>query len=339
VDTARRHRIHLVLAHVGGARAQDSNVRAALWADLRSAAIADLLREAELQRLLGLLAAADVKTLLLKGAGLAYTVYEAPHMRPHGDVDILIARTDLEAADRTLVRGGWIRAVEQSRERVTTQRHYVLGGTPAIAEHLDLHWKVAVPHIFGDALGFEELASRAVPIPVLGPDARTLSSVDALLLACLHRVAHHEDAIDLLWLWDIHLLASCLSEPRRVFFTGLAASRSMRAVCARGLELASACFATPHASDLIAALRPAADAPPEPSLSFLGGALRQVDLLRGDLNVLDGWRARIELVAGHLFPTAAYMRSMYPRWPAAALPIAYIDRIVRGAPKWFRRAE
>ena len=111
----------------------------------------------------------------------------------------------------------------------------------------------------------------------------------------------------------------------------------MRAVCARGLELASACFATPCAGGLVAALRPAAADPAEPSVRFLGGGLRQVDVLRGDLATLSGWRARVALVGAHLFPNGAYMKSMYPRWPAAALPFAYIHRIVRGAPKWFRR--
>jgi hypothetical protein len=338
VETARRHRIHLVLAQVGGDRVKDDIVRAALSSDLRNAAMADLLRERELHRLLGALAAARVKALLLKGAGLAYTVYAAPHLRPRGDVDMLIARRDLETADRTVVAGGWLRAVEQSSESVTTQRHYLVGGTSSSAEHLDLHWKIAVPQIFASALMFEELASRCVPIAALGPGAWTLGQVDALFLACLHRVAHHQDAIDLLWLWDIHLLASRLSDPERAFFAGLAAKRSMRAVCARGLELASARFATPRATDLIAALNPAAADPPEPSMTFLGGGLRQVDLLRGDLSTLVGWRARLGLLSGHLFPNVAYMRSRYPRWPAAALPVAYIHRIVRGIPKWFRRA-
>jgi hypothetical protein len=337
VDAARRHRIHLVLAQSGGGRVQDDSVRAALTADLRQAAIADLLREPILRRLLADLAAAGVNVLLLKGAGLAYTVYGEPHLRPRGDVDLLIRRTDLEAADRALVASGWLRAVEQSSERVTTQRHYVLGGRPPIAEQLDVHWKIAVPQIFGDAIAFDELAARAVPIAVLGADARTLSPPDALFLACLHRVAHHQDVIDLLWLWDIHLLASGLSDPERALFTGLAEARSMRAVCARGLELASACFATPRAGDLVAALRPAAADPAEPSVRFLGGGLRQVDVLRGDLATLKGWRARVAMVGGHMFPNAAYMKSIYPRWPAAALPLAYLHRIVRGAPKWFRR--
>lgn len=337
VDAARRHDVHLVLAQLEGGRVQDDGVRAALSADLRKAAIADLLREQILRRLVADLAAAGVDALLLKGSGLAYTVYRQPHLRPRRDVDLLIARTSLEAADRALAAAGWLRAVEQSSERVTTQRHYVLGGTPSVAEHLDVHWKIAVPQVFGDTLGFAELAARAVPIAVLGPDARTLSRPDALLLACLHRVAHHQDAIDLLWLWDIHLLASGLADSERALFTDLAVRRSMRAVCVRGLELASACFATPRAGELIEGVRPAADDPFEPSVRFLGGGMRQVDVLRGDLATLSGWRARIALVAGHLFPSPAYMQSMYPRCPAVALPFAYIDRIVRGAPKWFRR--
>ena len=339
VDTARRHAIHLVLAQLAGGRVQDDGIRAALSADLRKAAIADLLREQILRRLLADLAAAGVNALLLKGAGLAYTVYEEPHLRPRGDVDLLIGRRDLGAADRALVAAGWLPALEQRSERVTTQRHYVLGGTPSIAEQLDVHWKIAVPQIFGDALGFEELAARAVPIAELGPGARTLSRPDALLLACLHRVAHHQDAIDLLCLLDIQQLTTGLSDPERTLFTELAVQRSMRAVCVRGLELASGCFATPGVGDLIDALRPTAVDPPEPSVRFLGGGLRQVDVLRGDLATLSGWRARLALVGGHLFPNAAYMKSMYPRWPAAALPFAYIHRIVRGAPKWFRHED
>ena len=337
VDAARRHRVHLVLADIVGERVQDDRVRAALVADVREAAVADLLREQTLRRLLALLAESGVHALLLKGAGLAYRKYRSPHLRPRGDVDILIERGALEVADRALVRDGWLRAVEQTRESVTTQRHYQLVTGAAIAEQLDVHWKIAVPQLFGDVLGFEELATRSVPITALGAAAWTLSDPDALFLACVHRVAHHQDVVELLWLWDIHLLASRLSDAERTLFIQLAIARSMRAVCARGIELAHACFATRGAVDLIAALRPSAGDRPEPSVRFLSGGLRQVDLLRGDLSVLQGWRARLALLGGHLFPSAAYMQSRYPRWPAAALPLAYVHRIVRGAPKWFRR--
>ncbi len=337
VDLARRHRVHLVLAQTAGHRVEDAVARAGLFAELRQAAIADLYRERELRRLLTQLAAADVHPLLLKGAALAYTVYGASHLRPRADLDVLIARSELELADRTIIAAGWIRLAEQSREAVTTQRHYVLAGVPSCTEHLDLHWNISVPHVFQDALTFDELAARAVSIDSLGPNARALSTPDALFLACLHRVAHHQDAADLVWLWDIHLLASRLTEPESARFVDLAAHRAMRAVCSRGLELASARFATPRLAAVFAALRAGAGAVREPSAEFLGGGMRQVDILHRDLIAVAGWRARLQLLSAHLVPSAAYMRSIYPRCPSLMLPLAYLHRMVRGAPEWFRR--
>ena len=336
VELARRHRVHFLLAHVAASRVHDEAVRERLASELREAAIGELFRERELRRLLGQLADNGIQALLLKGAGLAYTVYEAPHLRMRTDLDLLIARRDLEAAEQTLLASGWMRVADQDRETVTTQRHYVLGGVERRAEYLDLHWNVAIPQIFRDALTYDELSSRAMAIGSLGPDARTLSLPDALFLACVHRVAHHQDAIDLIWLWDIHVLASRLSDGERACFLEIAARQRMRAICVRGLELASACFATPHVDTLLATLRPAAGDPREPSADFIGGSMRQIDLLRRDLSAV-GWRGRLQMLGGHLVPSVSYIRSRYPHWPAAALPIAYLHRIVRGAPHWFRR--
>src|SRR5262249_7205939 len=145
------------------------------------------------------------------------------------------------------------------------------------------------------------------------------------------------DDPDLLWLWDIHLLASRLAPADRTPFIGLATRASMRAICARGLELASARFHTSGADDLVGSLGLGPGERVEPSPMFLRGGMRQVDLLRSDLSTLTGWRPRLTLLAEHLFPSAAYMRSVYPRCPVAALPLAYVFRIVRGAPQWFRR--
>jgi putative nucleotidyltransferase-like protein len=341
VATARRHRMHLVLAAAARAEELAEPAGAAILAELRKAEVVEIIRERTLRSLLHQFAAAGVDALLLKGAGLAYTLYPSPHVRPRADLDLMVARAALERAGSTLAAGGWMRAAESDAELVTAERHYVLsgvlGGPAAFAEQLDLHWKIAIPQLFGDTVTFEELRSRAVPVAALGPHARTLSAPDALFVACLHRVAHHQDVVDLLWLWDIHLLASHLSDEERARFAGLAARASMRAVCARGLELASVRFRTAGAADLIAVLRPPPGQRPEPSARFLGG-LRQVDVLRTDLSVLPGWRQGFALVAEHLFPPAGYIRSIYPRCPAAALPLAYVFRIVRGAPKWFRRS-
>lgn len=335
--TARCHRIHLVLATTVRPSELESTAVGALVAELRQAAVVDLVRERALQGIVDGFARAGVDALLLKGAGLAYLVYPSAYLRPRSDIDVMVARAALERAESTLAARGWMRPAEPDGELITGQRHYLLAGRTALAEHLDLHWKIANPQLFADAVAFEELLARAVPVAALGPSARTLSIPDALFVACLHRVAHHQDVIDLLWLWDIHLLASRLSVEQRVQFVGLAVRASMRAVCARGLQLASARFRTVGATALIAALQPPRGEPPEPSTRFLGGDLRQVDLLQTDLLTLRGWRARLALVGQHLFPSRAYMQSAYPRCPTAVLPLAYLHRILRGAPKWFRR--
>ncbi len=337
VSTARRHRIHLVLAAAARAHELSADAAVSLRSELHTAEMIEMMRGRTLRRLLDQLSTAGIETLLLKGAGLAYTLYPSACLRPREDADILIRRADLEATERALSAGGWGRFAEPDAELASTQRHYDLAAPAGFAERLDLHWKIAIPQLFADAVTVEALMSRSVPVTVLGPAARTLSTVDALFVACVHRVAHHQDVIELLWLWDIHLLASRLSVDERASFVTLATRASMRAVCSRGLILACARFQTAGALELISALRLREGEPLEPSARFLSGNLRQVDLLRSDLSALRGWHARVALVSEHLFPSVAYMRSMYPRCPAAVLPLAYAHRIVRGAPKWFRR--
>jgi hypothetical protein len=58
-------------------------------------------------------------------------------------------------------------------------------------------------------------------------------------------------------------------------------------------------------------------------------------LTRQDWRELKGVGPRLRLVRQHLFPSAAYIRSIYPRVPTVLLPLAYAARVFRGAPKWF----
>src|SRR5208282_5106828 len=72
----------------------------AIWqacrADARSEAMHELAQRAELGRVLAALAEADVAPLILKGAGLAYTHYPRPGLRPRSDTDLLIAPNQRE---------------------------------------------------------------------------------------------------------------------------------------------------------------------------------------------------------------------------------------------------
>ncbi len=335
-SAARRHRLHLVLASTLSDEERQSPLGQRLARELTLAAGLLAWEDESTRDLLDSLGAAGITALVLKGAGLAHTVYAEPHLRPRADVDLLIAPDALAGTERVLAALGWTRPPEPERTLSAAQRHYTRQAHGAVRYHADVHWKIANPRAFADLLTFDELLARAVSISALGEFGHTPSLVDALLLACIHRVAHHDDAIDLLWLWDIRLLAARLTPDDAAHLRARATATGTAVVCARGLSLAGELFSAPAATRLAGGMESTqGGASGEPSAAFLGGP-SAVAVLGHDLRAL-GWRDRLRLVAEHLFPRAIYMRGRYPGWPEALLPLAYIDRIVRGAPKWFRR--
>jgi len=332
-EAARRHRVHLLLAARLTPEERRSSVGAPLAREATVAAALDAWQADDVRALLGALADARVGTLVLKGTALAHTLYDESHLRPRLDVDLLIRRDALAAAERVLTGLGWTRPSERDAELAEPQRHYVKTGRAGRLDHLDVHWRIANPRVFAEAITFDDLSASAVPVPRLGAGARAPSNPDALLLACVHRVAHHGDAVDLLWLWDIHLLVARLTGGERAAFADRAHRASMCAVCVRGVALANELFATPNCAETIAILQQRWDGAEEPSARFLGG-VRPIEVLAADLRTLK-WPGRMRLLAEHLFPSIEYMRVRYPNWPRVGLPLAYVDRIVRGAPKWF----
>ena len=75
--------------------------------------------------------------------------------------------------------------------------------------------------------------------------------MDSLLLACVHRAAHHGLSDDLLWIFDIHLLAQQFFEDEWTDFVSLATKHEVRALCAAGLLSASGCFHTAIPADVV----------------------------------------------------------------------------------------
>ena len=338
MEVARHHRVDVILADLILRAPPDLEPSSPLprkpFEDIvRLAAARELSAAHDVSRLCEGAQRHGVELLLLKGAALAYTHYRRPYLRPRNDVDLFLRRADLGRGEEILASLGYERAPEADAELWTGQRHYVRAA-PTGAAFVDLHWKVANALAFAEALTFEDAWLRSVAVPALGPFARTLSAPDALLLACIHRVAHHQDRVNLLWLWDIHLIASGLSAAEWEVFLDRSTWARMRLVCARSLRLARECFGTEIPDAASEAIGAAAD---EPAAAFLRGGLRQVDVARADLAMLASWRQRFALVREHLFPPVAYMRTKYARCPAVLLPLAYLYRIVRGAPKWFER--
>jgi hypothetical protein len=163
-----------------------------------------------------------------------------------------------------------------------------------------------------------------------------LGPVHALLIACMHRVAHVTASwgVDetrhygdrLIWLYDIHLLASGMSLQELTEFVRLAVERRIKTICSDGLSHSQRCFGTPLPVEVLAAL--SAAGPPEPSARYLDpGRLR---FLMRDIRSLTNVYDRLRLVKEHLFPPAEYMLKKYSVSRRAWLSVLYLRRAVQG---------
>ena len=294
----------------------------------------ELVQRVELQRVLTAMHARGVHALLMKGAALAYDVYPDPALRVRSDTDLFIRAADRAATRACLEDLGYSSEPEVSGAYVTYQFHSERVDRGRVRHLFDVHWKVTNPQRFADAVGFEELAAAAVPLPPLGMNARGLGRWHALWLACVHRAAHHYDQETLVWLYDVHLLVCALDRQELDAFVTLAERTGVRRICLRALTLARARFGTAIPPTILDAL----EAAPvdEPSTIFLGPGVRRVDVLLDDVRSLPTWTARLTLLREHVLPDRDYMRRTYANGSTAPIGWLYLRRIAAGAAKWFR---
>jgi hypothetical protein len=293
---------------------------------LRAHAALQLARQARLTRLLDRLAAEAVTAIVFKGAHLAHACYPDPALRPFVDVDLLIRPADAEAARGVFERAGYRLIPHVSGRFVMSQVHYVDGDVGG-AHAYDVHWQIANPIAFRDALPFDELRARAVPLSVYGRNGFGLSLPHALLVACLHRAAHHGGGDRLIWLMDLRLMLGMATREQIEEFCAHADRAGLNAVCHDACARAAELFGDVSVPE---PLRSRAAGSNEPTRAYLQSPtpLKQLWL---DLKSLDTWRDRTTLVREHLFPPASYMKASAD----SRMPLAwtYAARLVRGIQK------
>jgi hypothetical protein len=327
----------LLAERLRGAAPVAADLVGALEADLRHGIASDLRREVDLRQTLAACHRRGLDVLVLKGAALAYTHYPRSDLRPRVDTDLLIPEDRRSDAHETLTALGFRRPEQVTGQLVMSQAMYEKRRDGVVLHAIDLHWRIANPQLFSGVLTFEELDRRAVPIPALGPSARGLAGPDALVLACVHRVAHHRDDDSLIWLYDIHLVASALTEEEWRTFRALAAERGVLTICRQGLARAAARFRTVIPPDVVEGHEAETARTDEGTAAFLRRGRPQLNTLISDLGALRSWTARGRLLREHLFPPASYMRGAYAPSSRAPLAALYAWRAARGAWRWLRR--
>lgn len=185
-----------------------------LWSAIERYGAPDALREAAREAYLPLVARAlRLQHLLhvvdesLTAASIRYAVYKGPataqhypsrELRAYSDVDVLVARRDIDEADRVLhaagLHGGWLGVPDDYAET-----GYYLNGFGA----LDLHWHVmreaAVRTAFD--LDTDAMLGRASRHPIGESSALLLDTVDELIAVATH--ACFDGAYRLGWFVDI----------------------------------------------------------------------------------------------------------------------------------------
>ena len=337
-EAARIHGVLPLVAHRLGELKASPRLLSVLNEEAHRLAPSDLLKGHELRLCLDALGRAGIPVLLMKGGQLAYSHYERPDLRPRLDSDILIQVEARSRVDRVLVDCGYTAEAQLPGELVMYQATYTKRRQSALIHALDVHWRIANPQVFGGILSFDELSAEAVQVPGLGPSARGLAPAHALLLACIHRVAHHFDSGYLLWLYDIHLVASRMDRSEWTHFVDLAQARGVTAVCSHGLRQAIQCFGTSVPPEVMATFSQARQSPVEAATAAYLTKRRHVENIVADIRALPTWSSRARLLLEHAFPPARYMRNVYAPSSHLPLPVLYAQRAVRGARKWFGRA-
>lgn len=303
-------------------------VREALSREAAMHAALDMLREQELRRVLAALAEARLDTLLLKGAALAYSHYPSSALRSRCDTDLLVSPSARAPATRVLEALGYrpVEAIGGTLVSYQESFHRVAGGVDHV---VDLHWRVSNAQLFATALGFDAAFARSVPLPQLGAGARALCPSHALLHACMHRAAHLPaggDGNRLVWLYDIHLLASAMSAAQWREFVALCMATKMRGIALDAFAAVHAIFGA--AVPAAVAMELAAPCARELSADYLDAPRWRI--LLTDLRALAAWRDRAKLLRETCFPSAHYLRARYGARSRWALPWWYGRRALGG---------
>jgi hypothetical protein len=306
-------------------------IRSVLEVEAKRQIAIDIFRLRNLQEVLQAFADQNIVPLLIKGTPLSYLYYGDASTRPRCDTDLFIRKNDLSSLETILTKLQYSRTNSVSGDLIRHQFVYSKPGPKGIGCDLDVHWKISNPILFADMFSFDELQSTSIEIPQISRYARTLSPINALLLACVHRVAHHNANERLIWLYDIHLLANQLTESDFEEFWKKTEQKQIRNICWNGLIAAKSWFNTRFSGS-----ETELDTNHEPSAQYLRSDLQSLDLLSMNLKQLS-LRYKIQLLRENLFPPANYMLQRYKVSQRFLLPGLYLHRSVVGAWKWFQQ--
>ncbi len=285
-----------------------------------------LARTAETRRVLERLHGSGVPALLVKGAHVEWTCYAHPHQRERSDTDLLIRDRDVAGAGAVLTRAGYEPAVQPGGKVAVAQRTWLRTDAAGVGHAIDLHWRLSNVQLFRSCLEWNELWSSRVSIPALGPHASGPSLEHALILACIHRLAHHARSPRQVWLDDIDRMCGLLDNETWSALTASACSRGLGAAVAASLQDASAACGTTVPARVFRDLQAPGATSPEVA-RFIARPRTRLGVALADWRQLR-LRDRITFIRDHVLPPPSYIRDRYEVTSPVAVAWMYARRIL-----------
>ena len=291
-----------------------------------------------LTQLVGGLAEAGVRSLFLKGTGLAYGLYQSPAARPRGDSDLLVARNQLFEARRVLSDRGFVADpnVAGFSDDLRLQEIWRLDHPDGSRHDIDLHWQVMNSFALSQTIGVETCFASAIALPRLAPQAMTVDHVTMLIHTALHKATHmvspyfsdgqaYYGGDRLIWSYDIHLLAEAFSKDDWTDLLQVARKDGIAELCLAALVCARDGLGTRIPEQVLNDLQAAAPDDLQPSLWLHAGQLGRA---WRDLRALAGWHRKAAFILSRVLPPQAFVRAKYPELANSPIFVLYLRRAI-----------
>ena len=208
---ARRHRLVVFLALRQDRLDLTTELARGLHEAARPERIATLGMAQALHRATDTLAAAGVRVLSFKGLALAAQAHGDFAARGSGDLDLLVAPSDVVAARAALAAAGWTPDPAYPAPGPTWAWRHTLRNYYEIALHgsgvsIDLHWHLGPAR--SGVPSFDELWGRRASVDLGGRGIATLSGPDAWRHSAMH--AAKDEWASLRSLVDVRLLGDAV---------------------------------------------------------------------------------------------------------------------------------
>lgn len=168
-----------------------------LWQSLRITS--------ELIRVINLLESHKIEVLPLKGPVLALMLYENMFMREYKDIDILVHRDSVEAAQRLLLANGYRLNDSEDYQKLFSNFNEpyhtsLLGKREGGDVELELHWSVTISFL-PFTLDNERIWDYTTSVSMNGFQTRTLKPEELLMYISMHGAKHRWNWVK--WICDI----------------------------------------------------------------------------------------------------------------------------------------